>query len=108
MACETHVLGCTGDKALVLWFAPTQRWTGTKHGCACAARSRMHTYDTHQQPVLESGHRPRWKAVTAQRRSTPPCARNSTKNQGLENGQRILAPKMILLFKSYYQVIWGP
>ena len=59
MACETHVLGCTGDKALVLWFAPTQRLTGTKHGCACAARSRMHTYDTHQQPVLESGHRPR-------------------------------------------------
>ena len=59
MACETHVLGCTGDKALVLWFAPTQRWTGTKHGCACAARYRLHTYDTHQQPVLESGHRPR-------------------------------------------------
>ena len=36
-----------------------------------------------------------WKAVTAQRRSTPPCAWNSAKNQGLENGQRILAQKMV-------------
>ena len=58
MAFETHVLGCTSHKAHVLWYAPTQRWAGTKHGCACAARSRMHTYDMHQQPVLGNGHTP--------------------------------------------------